>query len=190
MMILPLLAGCGRGGNGGNSADELALTIRTEYLAVTACSATAEITADYGQRVYEFTLDISWQKGGETVLIVVEPALIAGITARIKDGSACLEYDGISLETGLLSGDGLSPVDAVPNIMEKIASGYIAECDFEDTETGCQLWFLCRDPEQSPGTGTEAAFWFDAESHDLLRAELSSDGYTVVQCIFTDFTKE
>ena len=190
MMTLPLLAGCGRGGNGGNSADGLALTIRTEYLAMTACSATAEITADYGQRVYEYTLSVSWQKGGETVLTVVEPELIAGITARIRDGSAVLEYDGASLETGLLSGDGLSPMDAVPAMREYILTGYIAECDFEDTEEGRRLWLCCRAPEQSPGTGTEAAFWFDVDSHALTRAEILSDGYTVIRCVFIDFTKE
>ena len=157
---------------------------------MTAFSATAEITADYGQRVYEYTLTVSWQKDGETVLTVVEPENIAGITARIGNGSARLEYDGASLETGLLSGDGLSPMDAVPAILEGVLTGYIAECGFEDAGEGRQLWFCCRDPEQSAGTGTEAAFWFDADSHALTRAELLSDGYTVIQCVFTDFTKE
>lgn len=191
MMILPLLAGCGRGEHeGGNSADELALAIRAEYLAMTACAATVDITADYGQRVYEYTLAVSWQKDGETVLTVLAPENIAGITARIKDGSTLLEYDGASLETGLLTGDGLSPVEALPAILNYILSGYIAECDIETTGESRQLWFCCRDPEASPGSGTEAAFWFDAESHALTRAEVMSDGYTIIQCIFHEFTKE
>lgn len=191
MMILPLLAGCSGGEQGGGtSADELALSIRTEYLAMTACAATVEMTADYGQRVFEYTLSVSWQKGGETLLTVVAPEEIAGITARVQNGSSYLEYDGASLETGLLSAEGLSPMEAVPAIVNYILSGYIAECDFETVGESEQLWFCCRDPECSPGTGTEAAFWFDAESHDLLRAEVFSDGYTVIQCVFTDFTKE
>lgn len=190
MMTLPLLAGCSGGEQVGNSADELALSIRTEYLAMTACAATVDMTADYGQRVYEYTLTVSWQKGGETLLTVVAPENIAGITARIQDGSALLEYDGASLETGLLSAEGLSPMEAVPAILDYIFSGYIAECDFETVGESRQLWFCCRDSECSPGTGTEAAFWFDAESHALTRAEMLSDGYTVIQCIFTDFTKE
>jgi outer membrane lipoprotein-sorting protein len=191
MIVLPLLAGCGGGaGTGGTSADELALSIRTEYLAMTACSATVDITADYGQRVYEYTLAVSWQKGGETVLTVLEPENIAGITARIEDGSTYLEYDGVSLETGPLTAEGFSPLEAVPTIFSYIFSGYIAECDLEtEGETG-QLWVCCRDPESDPGTGTEAAFWFDGDSHALARAELLSDGYTVLQCEFTDFTKE
>ena len=191
MMTLPLLAGCSGGEQGGgNSADELALSIRTEYLAMTSCAATVEMTADYGQRVYEYTLTVSWQKGGETLLTVVKPENIAGITARIQNGSALLEYENASLETGLLSAEGLSPMEAVPAILDYIFSGYIAECDFETVGEKQQLWFCCRDPENSPGTGTEAAFWFDAESHALERAEVLSDGYTVIQCVFTDFTKE
>lgn len=191
MMILPLLTGCGGGEQGGgNSAEELALSIRTEYLAMTACAATVDMTADYGQRVYEYTLTVSWQKGGETLLTVVAPENIAGITARIQNGSTLLEYDGASLETGLLSADGLSPMEAVPAILNYIFSGYIAECDFETVGESRQLWFCCRNPECSPGTGTEAEFWFDADSHALTRAEVLSDGYTVIQCVFTDFTKE
>ena len=191
MMTLLLLAGCSGGGNnGGNSAEELALSIRTEYLAMTACAATVDIIADYGQRVFEYTLSVSWQKDGETMLTVVAPEEIAGITARIENGSSYLEYDGASLETGLLSSEGLSPMEAVPAIVNYILSGYIAECDFETVGESEQLWFCCRDPECSPGVGTEAAFWFDAESHDLIRAEVLSDGYTVIQCVFTDFTKE
>lgn len=191
MMTLLLLAGCGGGGNsGGNAAEELALNIRTEYLAMTACATTVDITADYGQRVYEFTMSVSWQKDGETLLKVESPEEIAGITARIGNGSSYLEYDGASLETGLLSAEGLSPMEAVPAILNYIFSGYIAECGFETVEESEQLWFCCRDPESSPGTGTEAAFWFDADSHALARAEVLSDGYTVIQCVFTDFTKE
>lgn len=191
MMTLLLLAGCGGGGsNGGNSAEELALNIRTEYLAMTACAATVDITADYGQRVFEYTLSVSWQKDGETLLTVEAPEEIAGITARIENGSSYLEYDGASLETGLLSAEGLSPMEAVPAVLDYIFSGYIAECDFETVGESQQLWFCCRDPECSPGAGTEAAFWFDADSHALARAEILSDGYTVIQCVFTEFTKE
>lgn len=191
MMILPLLAGCSGGEqDGGDPAEELALQIRTEYLAMTACAAAVEITADYGQRVYEYAMTFSWQKDGETLLTVVSPENIAGITAHIRDGSTTLEYDGASLETGQLSAEGLSPMEAVPALLEYIFSGFIAECDLETVDSSQQLWICCREPENSPGTGTEAAFWFDADSHALVRAEVLSDGYTVIQCVFTEFTKE
>ena len=52
LMTALLLAGCGAAGE--NRAEELALTIRGEYLAMDSCAAQASITADYGQRVYQY----------------------------------------------------------------------------------------------------------------------------------------
>lgn len=191
MMTLVLLTGCSGGGQGAErSAEELALNIRTEYLAMTACRASADITADYGQRVYEYSVDISWQKDGETRLTITAPENIAGITARIQDGKSYLEYDGASIETGILSGTGLSPIEVVPAALNYILSGYIGECDFETVDERELLWFCCRDPESEPGVGTEAAFWFDPESHALTQAEILSDGYCVVRCVFQEFTME
>lgn len=191
MMTLVLLSGCSRGEQGANcSAEELALNIRTEYLAMSACSASVDVTADYGQRVYEYSIDISWEKNGETRLVITAPEELAGVTARIREGKSYLEFDGVSLETGVLSGTGLSPVEAVPAILDSIASGYITACDFETSGEMQQLWFLCRDPGNAPGVGVEAAFWFYAENHTLMKAEILSDGYSVIRCVFREFTKE
>ena len=53
-MTTLLLAGCGPAGV--SEAEELALTIRGEYLAMDSCAVQAAITADYGQRVYQYEL--------------------------------------------------------------------------------------------------------------------------------------
>ena len=191
MMSLLLLTGCGGKGTGGHSADELALNIRTEYMAMKAFRASVDMIADYGKRVYEYTLDVSWEQDGETVLTVVKPEIIAGITARIQNGASFLDYDGVSLETGVLSADGFSPMEAIPALINYAVAGYIAQSGFEDTQEGHRLlWISCRVPENSPGTGTEAELWFDAMNHNLVRGEILYDGYTVIQCVFTEFTKE
>ena len=57
MMIL-LLSAC-TGGAEGNEAEELALQIRGEYLAMSSCAGQAAITADYGQRVYQYELAVA-----------------------------------------------------------------------------------------------------------------------------------
>ena len=173
-----------------HTAEELALRIRTEYLAMTACAASVDITADYGQRVYEYSVDLSWHKDGETKLTVTAPENIAGITARIQKGKSYLEYDGDSLETGVISGVGLSPVEVLPAVLNYIGSGYIGACDFEMEGDTKLLWFTCCDPESEPAVGIEAAFWFDVETSALKRAEILSDGYCVIRCEFRNFTME
>ena len=105
MMIL-LLSAC-TGGAEGNEAEELALQIRGEYLAAGGCTATAEITADYGQRVYTYTMDVSLE-GEETVLKVSEGRSIlikfVGMSDPDKDGYRTLtfEVNGILREQKVL----------------------------------------------------------------------------------------
>jgi hypothetical protein len=53
-----------------------------------------------------------------------------------------------------------------------------------------QLRVDCGDPEGSPGTGREITLWFDAATHALAKGEISVDGFRVISCEFTDFTKE
>ena len=72
MMIL-LLSAC-TGGAEGNEAEELALQIRGEYLAMSSCAGQAAITADYGQRVYQYELAVAVD-GEETTLTLSAPAL-------------------------------------------------------------------------------------------------------------------
>lgn len=184
-----LLPGCGPAGEGGG-AEQLALDIRGEYLAMEGCSAQLEVVADYGQRVYEYTVDLTYNADGETVLTVTAPENIAGVTARIQAGETALEYDGARIETGPLNEAGLSPVDAVPALMSYLQQGYIAECGMESGETGELLRLVCREPEGTAGEGLECSLWLDPSTHALVRGELSQDGFAVIKCEFTQFSME
>lgn len=183
LMTTLLLTGCGKAGV--SEAEELALTIRGEYLAMDGCAARAAITADYGQRVYRYELAVA-VSGEETVLTLSAPETVAGLSARLDGEESLLEFDGVSVETGPLDGNGLTPVSAVPALLEAAKSGYITACALE--EDGAVLRVDCGDPAGSPGTGTETALWFDAATHALTRGEISSDGFRVILCEFSDFT--
>lgn len=185
MILLCLsLTACGGGATG---AEQLALDIRGEYLAMEGCSGTLTITADYGQRVYTFGAELTFRRAGESVLTLTSPEEVAGVTARLEQEGGSLEYDGVRVETGPLDNDGLSPMEAVPALLDYAAEGFLAECTLEETEAGEQLRVICRDPAQQAGTGQECSLWFDPDSHALLRGELSQDGYTVIQCVFSAF---
>ena len=186
---LPIFTACG--GGEGNEAEETLSKIRGQYLELTACSGHADLTADYGQRVYTYGVDFTWQKEGETLLTLTAPELVAGTTARIHAGETALEYDGVMLETGPLNPEGLSPIDALPALLTYAREGFAAECVLEGTEGEAKkLHVICRDPEVQPGEGTEADLWFDPGAGALLRGELSQDGYTVIQCELSNFLME
>ena len=178
------LAACG---GGATEAEQLALVIRGEYLAMEGCTAELVITADYGQRVYEYGAALEYRRTGESVLTLTSPAEVAGVTARLENGSGSLEYDGVRVETGPLDESGMSPMDAVPVLLDCAAAGFIAECTMEQWEDGQVLRMICRDPEVPAGTGRECSLWFQPDSHALLRGEVAQDGFTVIQCVFSNF---
>ena len=188
ILSLLLLPSCGRMEEQ-NRAEELALTIRGEYLALENLTAQASITADYGERVYDFALTAA-VNGEETVLTLTEPEWAAGLTARIAGEEGTLEYDGLILETGLLDGEDLSPMSALPQLLEAARSGYMAECALEEGEQKTLLRVRCADPDQPPGEGTETTLWFDADTHALAVGEISVDGLRVIRCTISEFTIE
>lgn len=182
-LMMTLLTGCSNAVV--SEAEELALTIRGEYLAMDSCAIRASVTADYGQRVYRYELAAA-VNGEETVLTLSAPETVAGLTARITGADSRLEFDGISVETGPLDGAGLTPVSALPALLEAARGGYIVACALE--EDGTLLRVDCGDPAASPGSGTETALWFDAATHALVKGEISVDGFRAILCEFLEFT--
>lgn len=188
LMISLFLSACGSGEE--ESADNLALKLRGEYLAAQCCSGTAAITADYGQRVYRYELEFQSDEE-QTTLTLTSPETVEGLTARLswEEGSV-LEYDGTAIETGPLNQDGLTPVSAIPSMLHTIREGYLETCVLEQYEQGTVLRLTSRDPEQEPGSGTQSVLWFETDTFRLLRGEIWQDGFCVIQCEFSTFSKE
>ena len=185
LMILLALSACGRAGE--NGAQQQVLALRRAYLEANGCTAALTVTADYGQRVYTYGAEVV-VADGESVLTVTAPKELAGITARVTDGDSRLEYDGTVLETGPLSPDGLTPLGAVPALLDSARSGFVASCGVERLGDREYLRVLCRDPEQPAGQGQEVTLWFDRDSHTLVQGEIAEDGYRVILCEFKSFT--
>ncbi|MCI5498279.1 MAG: hypothetical protein MR419_01910 [Clostridiales bacterium] len=186
-MILLLLAAALCGCTGADDENQLALQLRSDFLAMDGCNGAMEVTADYGQRVYTYTVEFSGTKKDGITLVITEPEEVAGITARIASGKTYLEFDGVQLETGPLNEDGLSPLDALPAFLTAIKTGYMAETGSELLGEAETLRICCRDPKQGVGQGLETVLWFDKAQKTLLRGELRSDGATLVRCEFSAF---
>ena len=90
LLLAALLGGCSKT----ESENDLALQLRSDFLAMDGCSGTMDVTADYGQRVYEYTVSFSsTQKDGMT-LVITAPEEVAGITATVENGQTFLKMLG------------------------------------------------------------------------------------------------
>lgn len=185
MTLLLLLSGCFGGGEGQKALDA-ALTIRGEYLAMTNFSTQVQLRADYGRRIYDYTLELV-SDSEEITLTVTAPELVSGVSARLRNTELFLEYDGLCIETGPLNSDGLTPLSAIPAALEAVRSAYITSCCFEDSGL---LRCDYGSPDVAPGSGTEYVLWFHPDTHDLVRGEISVDGFRHIECTFSPFTKE
>lgn len=183
LLLLCLLCGC----TGADSDNDLTLELRSDFLSREGCSGIMELTADYGQRVYAYTVEFDGTVKDGMTLVITAPEEVAGITANIREGQTYLEYDGVRLETGPVNEEGLSPLDALPTFLTAMESGYIAETGSEMMGETEVLRICCRDPETDPGQGLETVLWFDKAQKTLLRGEVRSDGFTVIQCEFSAF---
>lgn len=193
ILLVSLLTSCAEAGGVPGAGQELtaeeeARQVRAEFLAAGSCSGTAEVTADYGLRVYDFTLDFTWQREGDTVLTLTAPEELAGLTAKVSQGQTRLEFDGISLDTGALTGEGLTPMELVPALMEWAQTGFMDQCVYETLDETPVLRVQFRDPDVQPGSGTECAAWFSQTDHALLRAELYWNGELALSGNFLSFT--
>lgn len=185
LLLLPVILLCGCTGE--QEDNDLALQLRADFLDRTGCAGTMEVTADYGQRVYQYTVTFSGNEKDGLSLVITAPEEAAGITATIAQGQTFLTFDGVQLETGPLNETGLSPLDALPAFLTAMESGYIAETGTELLGEAEALRLCCREPERAPGQGLETLLWFDKTNQTLLQGELRQDGATVIRCTFSEF---
>ena len=180
-IFLLLLGGCG-----GRSHSEKAafLKLRSMWLEKGSVTLRSEVRADYGERVYDFTL--RYEGGGESgVLSVEKPLELEGVEAELSEKGVTLRYDGVLLDTGAILGN-LSPLEAFPLLVRTWQKGFVTDCwretwngesclavQFDLTEAGETEERLCLSRFR-PSDGTP------------LDAEFLAAGRTVLYCRFME----
>lgn len=161
-----------------SKGQQLALDIRADLISAEQLSLTASVTADYGDRVYDFTFTYtgSADKG---IIEITSPDSIAGLKAEVSVSGGTLEYDGAVVDTGAVTKDGLSPADSLPVLISQWQSGYISGCNYEKLGDVSTL-AVTTDITETVRQRT----WFDVETHLPVRSELSDSGKMVIACLF------
>lgn len=120
MICVLFLCGCGSEG-----ALDAGLQLRERLQNGDGCSFDAEITADYGDDLYEFAMHCVAEKNGDLKFTVTKPDSIAGITGIVREGSGELTFDDKALAFQTLADGYISPVSAPWVLIHTLRSGYI-----------------------------------------------------------------
>ena len=178
LMLMLLLTACG----GGEEENEAA-RLQQQYAAVRSATMEADIVCHYDDEVREYTLLCAYTPEKSTVTVLA-PENLAGISAYVEDGMLTLSYDDLSLDAGTYSAAAVSPVVALPNLMEAAAWGYPAQQSEESVgerlcfRMGCDL---------SDQPDTVYTTWFDKESMLPLKSEISTGDVVVFEVNWTRF---
>ena len=121
ILLCVLLSGCG-----GQEPDRAA-ALRSRFLSG-GCAFDARITADYGQAVWEFSLDCQADGEGCVQFTVTAPEEIAGVRGLVRENAAELLFDGQALGFPLLADGLLSPAGAPWMLLHTLRRGCIRSC--------------------------------------------------------------
>lgn len=110
-----------------------AIEFRADLVQAKGCRFTAELTADYGESIQQFSLSCQTDAQGATLLTVLAPQTLEGISARVTDEGGMIEYDGLGMEFGLLANGNVIPAAAPCMVVSCWTKEYIASAGQEDS---------------------------------------------------------
>lgn len=128
--VVFILTGC----KNANSFMENTVSLRESITKSNGCSFSATITADYGEKLYAFSMDCQTDKDGNMSFAVMEPATLAGITGRIDASGGAITFDDKVLAFQAIADGQITPVTAPWLLIKSLRSGYLRDCT--DTENG------------------------------------------------------
>lgn len=127
-VLVVFLSGCS------NTSREIerGMALRSKLLKASSCSFDAEITADYGDKLYIFSMACQGDSRGDLTFQVTAPETIAGITGTIRPKNGQLTFDDTALQFDLMADGRISPVSAPWVFLQTLRGGYLTSAGTEE----------------------------------------------------------
>ena len=182
-LLLLLLAACGgRGEEEAGTAD-----LRDRYHDMTGCVMEAGVSCGQEGLAWEAELRCEYVPGGESVVEVLSPEMIAGVRAVLSEPEWRLEYQGDSLNAGTLSDEEISPAACLPRLMSALRDGWLLEENREDWN-GVPCLRVTVDQTGVKDGKILSTVWLDLEAGTPVRGEIAVDGAVILTADFTSFS--
>lgn len=171
------LSGCADG----ESAPE---HIRTRFQEMEGCTMEAVLECEQDGSLWQARLRCEYVPDGSREIEVLAPESIAGVKAVLDPDTFFLRYEGKVLNAGTLSPEEISPVSALPRMMDALRGGWLTEENIEILN-GVPCARLALEPD-----GNEqvlVTLWLRQDDGIPLRGELASHGQTFLTAEFAAF---
>ena len=130
-----------------------------------------KLRCEYEDRAVEFTLQYRQTESG-CKITVLQPAELEGLAVSLDENGSVLEYEELFINTGELDRFGLSPLNALPMLVNTLKSAFMDSVRFEG---GLTVYSLI------PADDVQVDVSFDGDMKPVY-AELISDGKVRVFC--------
>lgn len=125
LLVTILLSGC----TIENRELDRMMSFRASLLSAMGCKFTVDITADYQNELYSFSMECFADEEGNLHFTVLKPESISGISGEITGYGGRLTFDndtGLTFET--LADGQVTPVTAPWLLIKTLRGGYVTSC--------------------------------------------------------------
>lgn len=175
LIVCVMLMGC----SGKDAELQRAMSLRAKLLA-SSCAFDGEITADYGDEIYTFSVTCEGDSQGTVGFRVTAPESIAGITGIADQEGGKLTFSTTALAFPLLADDQLSPAGAPYILLKTLRGGYLTAANMEDG-----LLRLTIDDSYSDDA-MQLDIWLN-DADQPVRAEILYDGRRILTMTVSNF---
>ena len=128
LILVIFLTGCDA-----SSELERGMALRSSLLKAQSCSFVADVTAEYGDVSFLFSLQCTFDEQGNMDFTVLNPDSISGIRGKVSYNGGKLCFDETALFFELLTDEQISPVTAPWILMKTLREGYLTSVCMEDS---------------------------------------------------------
>ena len=176
LVFLLFLVGC----SNSSSEIERGMTLRSKLLKASSCSFDAKITADYGDKLYTFSMSCQGKEKGDLTFTVTAPETISGITGVITNEGGKLTFEETALQFDTMADDQVTPVMAPWIFLKTLRSGYLTSACTEEGQTRLTI------DDSYEEDALQLDIWLD-EQDIPVRGEIVYDGRRIVSLDVENF---
>lgn len=128
LILVCILSGC----SSESRELERGMALRSRLLKASSCIFDADVTADYGDKMYTFSMRCQADSQGDVTFTVTEPETISGISGTVSGDGGKLTFEDTALHFNLMADDQVTPISAPWILVRTLRSGCLTSVGMDN----------------------------------------------------------